>query len=508
MRNAERTFARQRSPLALPDDMFQDVLHILIALTLVVMTIACSIISMPFGVAVTLATTAVFAVVHPTSLPTIIAFSFLYQNTVIAMFGELIESDGAFDMLRGTNFVVLVASTGICVLGAIVQPGRLNPFTRRWLLASMAVVGVILVYLALGAARGAPRDAIVYFRNIVTPIACFVIGLVISSFYKAEMRRPIIVLGVGAIVYGYCELVFGFDFLALFNGDGYVERRIVRQIETGYWERILDTSGFVLRGLEDVMMTPMFNIPGMEGVFPNVLRLSGPNFHPISFAYGLAIISVWLLIRNRLFFALAALPILVIIGSKGALITLMAAMAIKLSLLVLPVRGTILAFFGAAILYLAAAIIYGKSVGDYHVLGLFAGLRDFFRNPIGQGLGFGGNLSSTIENNVDWSRAQLQGVADIPMESAFGVMIYQMGAAAMAYYGFLIALGRKCLATYLSFREPDALFGLVVIVMISLNSVLQEEAFFSPLSLGFALLLVGLSFGRTMAGSARTKVAP
>jgi hypothetical protein len=44
-------------------------------------------------------------------------------------------------------------------------------------------------------------------------------------------------------------------------------------------------------------------------------------------------------------------------------------------------------------------------------------------------------------------------------------------------------------------RDPDFLFGFVVIVTISANAVLQEEAFYSPLALGFCLLLVGVSLG-------------
>ena len=106
--------------------------------------------------------------------------------------------------------------------------------------------------------------------------------------------RAIVALGIGALLFGYCELFYGMDFLSIFNGDEYIQRRIARQIEVGYWERVLADTGFVLRGLEDVMRTPLFNIPGYSNVLPHVFRLSGPNFHPISFAYALAIISIWL----------------------------------------------------------------------------------------------------------------------------------------------------------------------------------------------------------------------
>jgi hypothetical protein len=128
------------------------------------------------------------------------------------------------------------------------------------------------------------------------------------------------------------------------------------------------------------------------------------------------------------------------------------------------------------------------------VLGLIAGVRDFLGNPLGQGLGLGGNLSST-SINLDWDRAQGEGAAAVPVESAVGVMLYQMGIGSFVFFGFLAALavsaGRRLIET----GRPDFLFAFVAIVTISANAVLQEEAFFSPLALGLALLLTGVSFG-------------
>jgi len=84
------------------------------------------------------------------------------------------------------------------------------------------------------------------------------------------------------------------------------------------------------------------------------------------------------------------------------------------------------------------------------VLGLFAGLRDFLGNPLGQGLGIGGNLSST-STNLDWDRAQGAGAAAVPVESAVGVMLYQMGIGSFVFFGLLACLafsaGRRLLET-------------------------------------------------------------
>jgi hypothetical protein len=83
----------------------------------------------------------------------------------------------------------------------------------------------------------------------------------------------------------------------------------------------------------------------------------------------------------------------------------------------------------------------------------------------------------------------------VPVESAVGVMLYQMGIGSFVFFGFLAALAMAARRQLIETRDPDFLFGFVVIVTISANAVLQEEAFYSPLALGFCLLLVGVSLG-------------
>lgn len=506
-RSESAPVAANRPAFFISQSLADDGLHLASALTLMLIAISCFVISTTAGIIATLVATIALAIMLPTSLPTVIVTSFLYQNTFIAAFGPLLTTDEAFDALRGANFVILVAATAVCMLAAMVNPERLPFETRKWLLVSFAVIIIVMLYLGLGAGRGMARDAIVYFRNSVTPIACFSIGLVVASTYTKETRRAIVALGIGALLFGYCELFYGMDFLSIFNGDDYILRRIARQIEVGYWERVLADTGFVLRGLEDVMRTPLFNIPGYSNVLPYVFRLSGPNFHPISFAYALAIISIWLSFKGRFVFMIAAAPLLVIIGSKGAMVAVIMALGLKIAVAIMPARTAIFSFLVVSVSYIVIAFLYGRSVNDYHVLGLLAGLRDFLSNPIGQGLGFGGNLSSTIEGNLDWSRSQQEGVAGIPVESAVGVMLYQMGIAAFVYFGFLVAIAGKCARLYLSQRYADALCGFLLVTIIAINGVLQEEAFFSPLALGFALLLVGLCLGNSFSGVASKRLA-
>jgi hypothetical protein len=158
----------------------------------------------------------------------------------------------------------------------------------------------------------------------------------------------------------------------------------------------------------------------------------------------------------------------------------------------------------AATIWIGAAIAFGIRSGDFHVLGFFAGLKEFAGDPLGQGLGIGGNISSGAAR-IDWDMSQAEGAANIPVESAVGVMLYQMGVGAVVFFGFLVALAVACYRLLMRTGNNDFLAGFVLLVVISANAVLQEEAFYSPLVLGFALILVGVALGSEIRGGARTR---
>ncbi len=497
----------------LPQSGAEAGMHLFVAVLLVIASISSFAVSTVFGVAATFVLTLVIATVLPASIPVVLITSFMYQNMVVAWFTPYVPDNTAFDALRGANFVILMAAYGAFLAASLQYRLRALPRLRPWLLAGIALAGLIGFYLLLGAARGNAKDAIVYFRNTITPLACFHIALVAASLYRIDLRKSLLWLGAGAVVYGYCELIFTLDFLGLFNGDLYIERDIRRQIENGVWEKTLHETGFVLRGLQDIMTTTFFNTPIFADILPPVFRIGGPNFHPISYAYALSVISIWLLFRGRWLLPLAALPLLLVIGSKGAMFMVLIALWVRVMQRPLGIGPTLLSALAASVIWIAAAIAYGATHGDYHVLGFLAGLRDFLHNPLGQGLGFGGNLSSTSEH-VNWERAQATGATSVPVESAVGVMLYQMGIGSFAFFGFLVALAMTARRLIQTTGEADFWFAFVAISTLLANAVLQEEAFYSPLSLGFCLLITGVALGthfretRPLAGPGRGQARP
>jgi hypothetical protein len=480
-----------------PQPNLDAAMQVTLALAVTIVSVSSFAVSIVFGVAATFFMTLALTTVLPATMPIVVICTFLYQNMVVAWFTPYIPDNNAFDALRGANFIVVMTAYGAFFLASFDKRVRALPQLRPWLLWAVAVAGVVTLYLMLGVARGNAKDAILYFRNTITPLACFHLAIVAASLYRVDLRKSLLWLGSCIIVYGYCELIFTVDFLGLFNGDLYVQRSIKRQIDSGAFEQMLRETGYVIRGLQDIMTTTFFNTPLFADILPRVFRIGGPNFHPISYAYALGIIAVWLLFKGRWLLPLAALPLLLVIGSKGAMFMVMMALFVQIMRRPLGAGLTVLGVVGASATWIVAAIAYGSTHGDYHVLGFLAGLRDFLGNPAGQGLGFGGNLSST-SLNLDWEHAQATGATTVPVESAVGVMLYQMGVGSVVFFAFLAALAWSARQAIMKTGNGDAWFAFVTVVTISANAVLQEEAFYSPLALGLALLLVGVSMGTSI----------
>jgi hypothetical protein len=163
--------------------------------------------------------------------------------------------------------------------------------------------------------------------------------------------------------------------------------------------------------------------------------------------------------------------------------------------------GVCLAFYGLFVFWT------GVRTGDFHVLGLIGGVRGFLTNPIGHTLGQGGNLSLANFAAIDWEKYQHEGAADIAVESAIGVLLYQMGVAAAAVLAIYFFLARVAWRLYRAFRAPTLAFASASIAIILVNGLFQEEALFAPLAMGLALALAGLSFGSVDRLVSRARVA-
>src|SRR5207237_518020 len=191
---------------------------------------------------------------------------------------------------------------------------------------------------------------------------------------------------------------------------------------------------------------------------------------------------------------LAALPLLVLCGVKGPLILLVFVAFAWISTRLLGAVLTLLLTFLALTAYAVLAIRLGLQIGDYHVIGFMGGWHGFLDRPLGRGLGVGGNLSDGYFS-IDWTAAQQAGTMDGAVESAIGVLLYQMGVAALVPLGFYLAMGLKAWRLYASsglLTQGLAGFGIMVVLF---NGIFQEEALFAPPALGLLCCLLGLVIG-------------
>lgn len=472
-------------------------LDLVVAASIVALGVMMMMVNIILAFSVSMCATLLAAYFTPRSLPAIIIFSLLFQNTFVAFTAGYIEDTAQFDMMRALNFIIIMTAFGYCVISVLAQPRDYTTEVHRILNATWLVVAVIVAYFVVGLAVGNGKDAVIYLRNFITPIACLYVAIVCSFRFRLALLPTVVVCTFLIVIYGYCELIFQLKFLSLFNGDTYISLRMQDDIMSGLYAKQLDETGYVLRGIEDFMTVPLFNITGAGEDAIRVFRLSGPNFHPISFGYALSILNAWLLANRIRWVPVFAVPVMLFAGSKGALVLFALFVVAQLVVRIIRPKSLLIPFAGLLVIYVALTTVFGIRSQDYHVLGLMSGLREFVANPIGHGLGSGG-VVSVQGSAVDWQLAQATGATSVPVESTIGVMLYQVGFGAFFVIGAVLALGLWCWRTYLETRLEIYLFGFVALWVITANAAFQEEAYFAPLALGSCMLLVGVGLGSKM----------
>jgi hypothetical protein len=165
---------------------------------------------------------------------------------------------------------------------------------------------------------------------------------------------------------------------------------------------------------------------------------------------------------------------------------------------------TLVAGVAAGLVYAAIGLYVGLQIGDYHVIGFMGGWNGFVQWPFGRGLGVGGNLGADF-SSINWSAAQAAGAVDGAVESAVGVLLYQMGIAAvvpLAYYAAIALLIWRRYRRSMLLVQGVAAYGILITLV---NGIFQEEALFAPLALGILLALAGLALGNSIRAEAAAR---
>jgi hypothetical protein len=444
---------------------------------------------------------AIVAVV-PAHAPSIAIFILLFQNLFVSLLSPYIATPSDLEFIKGYNF--LACSVMWLTTLALYALGRRNHSTEvnRMMGWGMLALATIMLYFAIGFVHNG-LAASIYLRNIVLPLFLFQLSLLTAATYKVRITPFLVTIGVVLIVCGYVEFAFRDFWLAITNGHTFWGFDELKATQSGTWEAEMRATGRVPVDLKDRFSFDFLNTPLLEDFgLSQIMRILGPNMSPISFGYGIAFFILFLSSVGRPLLAVCALPLLILCSVKGALILTIFVFLAWASTRLLGAVVTLVLGFTGLIGYAIVAVYIGLQIGDYHVIGFMGGWHGFLENPFGRGLGVGGNLAEGYFS-IDWSAAQQAGTMDGAVESAVGVMLYQMGIAALVPLGFYFAVGLKAWRLYAAsgiLTQGLASFGVFVVLI---NGIFQEEALFAPPAMGLLLCLTGLVIGnqiRTRSG--------
>jgi hypothetical protein len=450
-------------------------------------------ISQSLAIAFCLTASCFIALYFERAAPIVILVAFLFQTMFVAMSSPYVTEYSDLDAAKAYNFVTTLGLWLTLLARLVVGRDRASPFVRRLIFATTAILALTGIFFVLGLPLDF-RGATIYLRNIGLPILLFQVCLIVASRCELAMRETAALLLALMIACGYFELLAIRNWLDFTNGWTYWDLASAARRQSVDFDRDARASGIVFGDTIDLLTTGIFNTSLLGDLHVRVVRLQGPNFHPISFGYALAIFSAFVAAHGRFLLPLAALPLLLVIGAKGAIALLLFSLCYCLASRFY--RGIFLPIGLALTLAAYAAFVFvsGLQIGDFHVLGLIGGFNGFLSDPAGHTLGAGGNLSTNFAA-IDWSKYQREGATDVAVESAAGVLLYQMGIAAIVVVAIYLWLARTAWRLFRSLGAPALALTTASLSIMLVNGLFQEEAWFAPLALGLVLAFAGLTFG-------------
>ncbi len=411
----------------------------------------------------------------------------LYQNVVISLFSPSMASSD-YTVVSATSFIGGLVLASAPVL-RIIQGGPPFRSSHRGITSTMRLVliaiGVALAYTALGAVVAGPTPAVVGFRNATALLFAIIIGLDIGDRWGYRtVATCFLASGVLGIFLALVEVSDPAWYLSLVHGADFGNLKNYQSVKAHL---------FAAENVIDTMTALPFNTGLFSEIFSGTTyRFGGPNMHSISYGYILAVSGLMLLSLGRFGLAVPFGVLLFMIGVKGAAILFVAT---GLLYQVWRVTGSLklllICGFAFAAVYTGYGVSSGLAAGDFHALGFIGGVNGFLENPLGHGIGMGGNLSLGTLAETKWQEFQQRGAANVGLESAVGVLIYQVGVGCVALIAAILALLRAG-SFGAAWRKPKLTDLLFIGLCIGLvNGVFQEEAY-SPYAVGLLALFCGV----------------
>lgn len=320
----------------------------------------------------------------------------------------------------------------------------------------------------LGIIDNGLTPATIYYRFMIYAFLLYHAGVFFSrdERFLVLLKFFIFCFFVFSVILLFLELAFTEDFYYIFSFNDYFSKKM----NVGYF---LAPEEFYLKNNKY-----LFNFEGFKEI--KVMRPYGALLHPISLGYFFSIVSVYLFYRKHYFLFLLSALLVVIMGAKGAAISL----AMTIFVYVVLVHSCfsrskvflVLVFLSIA---LSCLLFYiGFSVGNPHMVKLAWSINEVLNAPFGKGLGSSGVFSSIGSGNDE----------SLFKDSGLAVLLGQFGVLSIIVYFVYYNIVYRCFACFWGSRL--VLFPILA-VFVLMNSFFQEEGF-SPYSLGLCLFLMGV----------------
>ena len=411
----------------------------------------------------------------------------IYQNWIIGLLSQGMAKDPTFTVLQGTNFVSLV-------IMAMIAWSRVTAPAWRSLrpLLIVVVVAVIAatIYWGVGAMKEGVTSATIYFRDDTALVFGVLVGLDVGRIYGYRTVALGFLVSVAlSLALGYVEVVAP---EAYYNATNAVAFNAIKTLNDPKYDAFYSAQDIIFHN--EVIL---FNLSGSSDTgFGGVtqIRFMGTIMHPISYAYVVAAAALVAFSVGFGGWLFLIVPLLMASAVKGAMLLFICTMCLWCIWSGTRSNKT-LAIAGIALmaLYVGFGITFGQDNGDYHVIGFLGGVHSFMADPLGHGIGVGGNLSQNASAGFNWQKFQASG-ASFALESAVGVLLFQMGVASAAIFAVFIMLLKMApfdMPPYgkrIPHRHSLILLGLATVAV---NGVFQEEAY-APTAAGLFTLLAAI----------------
>lgn len=420
----------------------------------------------------------------------LLLMSIVMQNLCLSLVVKMIDDAERFQLFQATNFfiplVIFVYAAGY----VFYKRHMLEPDIRKILYWGTAFAAVVVLYTIYGMSQSTFKSAMIYFRVYFYGYMAFVIGISYGLRIKMEfIKAAFYVVGVAIVAYGIIEFCFPFELYSLLNANEFL------RLKFSFF-----TDGERSRDIAELIETSTRSYLNFSGQFQldlRLLRIMGPNFHPISYGYSLAFFGLMALMAGHVcLFSIALVP-LFLAASKGSIVLVFFC---AIFIAVYRTTGNIkllkLSVGGLLTLYILAVLIYGYYSKDYHFVGLMGGFKGFLSKPYGYGIGVGGNMSALGASSAkDMVAFQNYGAA-FAVESALGVLLYQVGIFITIFFVYWFLFVKKLFFIAAPVGGNKKEIGRNIIVPVGLcvmltGAIFQEEAF-SPPGTGLWMLIGGM----------------